>query len=401
MKALMKALAIASVVVFFACFSASASEPALTLHRGINLSSWFANAPRQPLTAKDFKEIKALGFDFVRLPINPEFIGFNLDTNERKDQNLDLRKVEATVKGLIDAGLVVILDVHPENEFKMLLELGGGAEEQFVGLWQNLSRTFRRYPNSHLAYELLNEPQYYKKTKRYNEFIAKVVAAVRTTEPDRTLVLNTPGVMSLKPVDALKATALIADPNIIYDVHYYQPYIVSHQGMASGFETEQIRFFNHVPYPSGLVDFNAVRSALAPGATERKAMREVETYVNERWNIDRITEDLAPVAQWAKANNVRVTVLEFGVLRDHIDSASRYRWIEDVRKAMENLGIPWALWDYTDGFGIMKLAGKTLKDADGTIRFENPYAPENRRIVEPEAIKAMGLPSLKPVLQKK
>lgn len=376
---------------FFSSGIAAASEQAPALYRGVNLSSWFANAPRQPLGVRDFRQIEKLGFDFVRLPVNPEFIGFKLDGGPQQLQHLDLRKLDAAIDGLTQANLAVILDIHPENGFMTRLEQGGDAETQFIALWKALAAHYGKYPNDHVVFELLNEPAYYRKTRRYNDFIARVVKGVRETEPDRLLIVNTPGVLSLKPVDALKATTLIPDPNIAYDVHYYQPYVISHQGMIFGFEGKQIRYLHNVPYPSSLVDKKKVIQGLAPGANPDKALREVNAYVDENWTADSISAYLAPAAQWAKVNKVRVLVLEFGVLRNHIDAASRMRWITDVRQVLDNLGLGWAYWDYTDQFGIMKLVGKTAIDPDGAVKFENPEDPANARVAEPDAVQALGL----------
>jgi hypothetical protein len=46
-----------------------------TLRRGVALSSWFANAPRQPLLERDFVQIRQLGSHHVRLQVNPELPG--------------------------------------------------------------------------------------------------------------------------------------------------------------------------------------------------------------------------------------------------------------------------------------------------------------------------------------
>lgn len=386
-------------VAFIALFSSGirAEESAMpTLHRGINLSSWFANAPRQPLSTSDFQEIKKLGFDFVRLPVNPETIGFSFDLTDEQLGALKFRDVDAAIDGLIKQGLTVVFDVHPEAEFMERLETDARAEKRFIALWKALSAHYKRLPNAQLVYGLLNEPQYYKKTQRYNNFIAEVVNVIRAEEPNRLLVVNTSGNMSPKPVDALRALKIFDDPKVLYDVHTYQPYIVTHQGMDSGFEKEQIRYFRNVPYPSSLVDKDKVRASLAPGANLRKAMNEVDAYVEAAWNKDRIKEYLAPVAAWAKEKNVRVLVLEFGALRKHADPQSRYRWIEDMRSVLDDLGLGWALWDYTDGFGIMRLIGDTKIDRDGTVRFDDLSNPQNRRQIDPEALRALGLPSPAP-----
>src|ERR1035438_7357323 len=55
----------------------AADAPPPTLKHGVNLSNWFADTQRQPLVAHDFDAIKAAGFDHVRIPINPESLGFS------------------------------------------------------------------------------------------------------------------------------------------------------------------------------------------------------------------------------------------------------------------------------------------------------------------------------------
>lgn len=360
------------------------------MRRGVNLSSWFANAPRQPLAPQDFRQIKEMGFDHVRLPVNPELVGFSLD-RDVTEQTLSLDPVDAAIQGLIDAGLDVILDVHPEAAFMRRLEESRLAEDRFLALWQRLSDHYKNFPATRLVYELLNEPQYYDKARRYNNFINRVARAVREKEPDRFLIINPSGNLSPKPVEGLKALKLLRDPKVIYAPHYYQPYIITHQGMPSGFEKEQIPHFRSVPYPSSLVNAEDARKSLSPRANPKEAMKELDAYVKEDWGYDRILSDLAPLALWARDNRVRVIVPEFGVLRKNIDPQSRYRWISDVRKALESLGLGWTYWDYTDGFGIMALVGETATDPDGTIKFKNPADPNNRRIEETDALLALGL----------
>jgi len=58
-------------------------------------------------------------------------------------------------------------------------------------------------------------------------------------------------------------------------------------------------------------------------------------------------------AAWGKDRNVPLICNEFGVYRQHSPQDSRMRWIHDVRTALENDGIGWAMWDYRGGFGVV------------------------------------------------
>ena len=69
------------VGVFGLAFSAQADDAdsvAPALKRGINLSNWFTEGQRLPLKSHDMAAIKQAGFDHVRIPINPELLGFSL-----------------------------------------------------------------------------------------------------------------------------------------------------------------------------------------------------------------------------------------------------------------------------------------------------------------------------------
>ena len=117
----------------------------------------------------------------------------------------------------------------------------------------------------------------------------------------------------------------------------------------------------------------------------------MKAYVNAPWNAQHIAVRIHLIKEWADAHKARVICGEFGVLRNHIDPASRYRWIADTRKSLEAYGIPWELWDYTDLYGIARLVGQVSRPDpfDGSIRLVDPE--KGSRVIEPAAIAAIGL----------
>ena len=84
------------------------------------------------------------------------------------------------------------------------------------------------------------------------------------------------------------------------------------------------------------------------------------------------------IKEWADAHKARVICGEFGVLRNHIDPASRYRWIADTRKSLEAYGIPWELWDYTDLYGIARLVGQVSRRR--SVRRLDPAGGPGKRL---------------------
>ena len=379
-------------LLVFSCVGAQAMPSNLPpLHKGINLSSWFANAPmRQPLGEADFQKLSNLGFDYVRLPVNPVFIGFTLDGKPDQLEHLNLKAVDRAIDGLMAHHLTVILDIHPEADFKDEMEKNPIDEDKYIALWKVLAKHYKSFDRQNLLFESINEPEYYNKSRIYNSFAARIVKAIRESNPDRLIVVGTPSVFSFKPLDAIQSTEILSDANIIYATHYYQPYIISHQGMPFGFEDKQIPFLRHVAYPANLAKVEDIHVSAA--GNEDKAKREVEAYIAQGWNKDKIRSYLKPAADYAKEHDIRLLVLEFGVYRPHIDEASRYRWIKDTREVMDELGLGWAYWDYNDIFGIVHLVGDTVTNPrDGSVKFKDSSNLANHSVIDSGAYEALSL----------
>lgn len=376
------AIAMLFGIPFSGSFAAEVQQPALM--KGLNVAGWLANARRQPMYTRDFIQIKKAGFDHVRLPVTPEFFGITLEPDSMK--NAKLSEVDKGIELAIAYELPVMLDIHPGKAFMNKLETSDDAEKEFIRMWVEFAKRYRKHPADKLIFELLNEPQYYHREARYNDLVKRTVAAIRAVAPERTLVVGAPNGSS---IEGLQKLNVLDDANIIYAFHYYYPYIITHQGVHMGFEGKMVRSFKNLPYPSDKATKNAAYYApTAPNAAQ--AQMELDEYRNTHWNFTAIREQIAAADKWAKEKNVRIICGEFGVLRNHIDAESRYRWISDTRKALEEFGIGWQYWEYTDLMGIVKMIGATNTDpVDGSVRFNNPL--KGSRQFESPALTALGL----------
>jgi len=365
----------AAMAILGFCTAVSAvadQEP--SLHKGISLSNWLANAERQPLDEPDFRQIKEAGFDNVRLPVKPELLSG------------DFRSVDNAVHLAICNGLTTILDLHPRESYKQELENRPAKEKDLITLWINVARHYRNIPSENIVFELLNEPQYYDHEDEYNRLITGLVNAIRQVEPNRWLIVGAPRGSSLEGLLKLRP---VKDNHIIYSFHFYEPVLITHQGVHRGFDRLMLRYFHDVPYPAQKVKQDAAFYAdTAPSM--QQAQDELDAYIRAGWNKDHVRERLQIARGWADSHKVSILCGEFGVLRNHIDSASRYRWIKDAREVLEEEHIGWQLWDYTDLDGITQLEGKTRTDPiDGSVKLADPV--KGKRVIEDEALKALGL----------
>ncbi len=362
----------------------AADAPPPALMHGVSLSYWFTDNGREALVTRDFDQIRAAGFDHVRIPINPESLGFSLYDGESGRVLFDFSGLDAAVGMARDHGLSAIIDIRPSDGLMSQIEQDPRAEAGLIALWQHIADHFKPYSTTTVVFELLDEPRYKTAGSQYRTMIADVVAAVRQISPKTTLIVDLPKSATL---DGFDDFVQLSDDNTIYAFHFYEPVIITHQGMkgppAWG---RALRYFQGLPYPSRNVTAGGNYAPNAGDTDEVK--KEVSDYTLANWDAGHIAARIKTAADWAAANHQRVICTEFGVARRVVDPASRYQWIADTRKALEANGIGWALWDYTDLFGITSLTGDTIKEpGDGVVHLADPNT--GTRDIEPEAIKAL------------
>jgi len=333
-----------------------------TLQRGLNLSHWFAQARipqgfiREHLithtTAADAAFIRRLGFDHVRLSVDPATISSpgNIDTVE-----LDrLHELERAIQMIIDSGLVAVVDIHPTSDFKMALDRDNDRVARFADFWHDLAARFASLPVDRVVFEILNEPQFQDRY-RWSGVQAKLLASIRQAAPRHTVIVSGHGWASSEELLSLES---LGDAKVIYNFHFYLPHIFTHQGASWG--RALWRHLAAVPYPSSPDNVAPV----AGGLTDDVSKLLVTRYGHEQWNGARIRAEIEQIAAWAKKRDVRVMCNEFGVYRRVATASDRMRWIADVRTALEIHGIGWTMWDYAGDFGLVtKQAGQIVVDA--------------------------------------
>jgi endoglucanase len=355
--------------------------------RGVNLSHWLSWEGRQPVTAADAAMIRRAGFDHVRLPVDPEFLGWNPRADSAAKRLLvDFRRLDRALRLLLDADLAVVVSFHAREDTRDQIELRQPFQDAWIEYWRALARRYAKEPPERLIFALMNEPQYYVRgAARWHQHQQRAVEAVRAEDRRRLLALSGIGGSS---VDYLERAGAIADPASFYVFHFYEPYLVTHFGAGwEPFTKEPAAQVTKVLYPSS--EMNSAAAVVRMGPQRAQAEKLVRDYIDRPWNAATVDARIAVAAAWAKRAGVPVLCTEFGVLRTKIDPASRYRWLGDVRRALERHGIGWSVWDYADLFGIATARGDAETLGDGTVVPKDPANP--RREFDPPALSALGL----------
>ena len=341
--------------------SGLAGRRAAHLRYGINLSEWFAQVYDQRgytkehfetwTTAQDIALIKAMNFDHVRLSVNPQPMFRRKQADQIPEDYLSY--LDTAVKMILDQGLGVIIDVHPDSDFKEKLASDNEFVEQFADYWRGLARHYSSWNADLVFFEILNEPEF-KDRYRWEGVQSKLALAIREGAPDQTIIVagaNWSADNELLFIEPLR------DPNIIYNFHFYDPHVFTHQGAT--WSTNYVHYLKDLPYPSTPENVRQA-AALVPDAANRLA---VIHYGMDRWSAARIDEEISQIAAWGKRWHVPLTCNEFGVYRKTASPKDRAAWISDARTALEKYNIGWTMWDYSGGFGVVvKQDGHAVPD---------------------------------------
>ncbi|MFZ0478826.1 MAG: cellulase family glycosylhydrolase [Terriglobales bacterium] len=345
------------------------------LQRGINVNNWFAQRAAYPpdylksyIKSQDFRTIRTLGFDHVRLPIDPAPLLTEPLTNGLNAAHLAL--LDEAVKEILDNNLNVVLDIHPDTKYKESLKPPAN-QRSFEDFWAAFathfaSRHFTKVDEDRIFFEILNEPEVIDPAP-LTRLEGEVVGKIRAAAPHFTIIAAAGNDSGL--ADLLNSQPVTDDPNVIYTFHYYRPDGFTQQGAK--WSNQWLKPLSGVPYPQ------KQRDVLSKASSETSLADQfrLNDYALQQWDSRRIEAEISFVRQWSEKHHVPVWCGEFGVIREGPPKGARVAWLHDVRRALEKdkkNRIGWAMWDYCANFGL-------AEDANGT------------RLVDLKVLKALGM----------
>ena len=346
--------------------SATLQQRFSKLRRGINLSHWFAQSANNDYskahldshtTAQDIALIKRLGFDHVRFTLEPSPL-FNEWDEPSKLNKEYLGYFDKALDEILASGLAVIVDIHPGDEFKLRMAKDDRRVEAFAQFWTSFAAHLSSRDPERVFLEVINEPMV-EDPYRWFGIQARLVAAIRAGAPQHTIIASGHRWSGLYELLALQP---YADPNIIYNFHFYEPFAFTHQGAT--WAGPNLSYYKNVPYPSSRDAVTKMLDTVPDEAARYNLIR----YGEDRWNLERIDREISVAAEWAAKRRVLLTCNEFGAFRRFSNPADRAAWIQDMRVTLEKHGIGWTMWDYAGGFGVVNKVNGTATPDDQVVR---------------------------------
>jgi aryl-phospho-beta-D-glucosidase BglC (GH1 family) len=246
------------------------------------------------------------------------------------------------------------------------LAADANAVTKLAAYWKAVATYFKKYPADKLFFEVYNEPHASAgglTTKNYSwwqNVQGELIATIRTVTADHYIIAGGEGWNS---IDGLKQIQPYAQAKIIYNFHFYEPFVFTHQGATWVDATWAL--LHDVPYPS-------TPENVAPliAASNNTAVKNLLTwYGSYRYNKDSLDKLIKVAADWGAINKVPLICNEFGSYKPFAAQQSRINCITDVRSILEKYNIGWAMWEYDEGFGLIDYpsGNRDMPVADNTI----------------------------------
>lgn len=323
--------------------------------KGVNLTEWFQASSAQQIqfsryTQKDFEQIKSLGCDVIRLPINLHFM-----TSGAPDYELDplfLFFLDQAVDWAEETEINLILDNHT---FDPAVSTDPNIGIILEKVWRQMATHFQSR-STLLFYEVLNEPHGISDVL-WNEIQQEVVKTIREVDDEHTIVI---GGADWNSFNNLAAMPVYEDDNLIYTFHFYDPFLFTHQG-ASWVAPSMVPLAN-LPYP-----FDAAEMPELPASMEGSWQESLYNNYNNDGRAEAIRELIDIAVDFREERNVPIFCGEFGVYIPNSPPEDRVEWYRDVRSYLDEKEIAWTSWDYHGGFGLFNAGSNALFDHDLNI----------------------------------
>ena len=352
-KKIEKSFILAAAALFvFSCASPKKASEKFQLRTGVNVSHWLSQSDKRGeeraayITGEDFKKIAAMGFDHIRLPVDEVQLWDSLGRREEEAFKL----LHQAIGWALANKLRVIVDLHIIRSHYFISETNllwsnPAEQEKLADMWRQLSLELRSYPTGMLAYEILNEAVA-DNPEDWNKLLNKVIAQIRTQEPERMIVVGSNRWQIPSTFPDLRIPE--NDPNIILSFHFYTPMALTHHLAPWSAVAE---YTGPVQYPGQIVDTLAYRKL------SKSTVEAMRNYANGYFDKQVLEKEMSPAIKTAKERNLRLFCGEYGVYPTIPDDL-RLKYYKDVCEIFNANNIAYCHWCYKGDFPVLNDKGE-------------------------------------------
>ncbi len=346
-----------SILVGIALVLVPCTVPAqeVPFQRGVNLTNWFQVASANQIqftkyTRVDFENIKSLGCDVIRLPINLH--AMSQGAPDYTLSPLFFEFLDQAVSWAEDLEMHLILDNHT---FDPMVGTDPNVGEILKAVWTQMAAHYQGN-SEYIYYEILNEPHDIS-DELWNSIQQDVVAAIREIDSKHFIIVGPANWNSFYNLDSM---LVYEDEKLIYTFHFYEPFIFTHQGAT--WTTPSLGPLSGVPFP-----YDTGTMPLLPNELTNTWIESAFNNYQNSGNVNKLKELVDIAVNFRNSRNVPVYCGEFGVYQPNSANTDRVYWYQELRQYLEENNIPWTLWDYQGGFGLFDANSNELFQHDLNI----------------------------------
>jgi len=299
-----------------------ARQTVLPRWRGFNIDGMYNYNRESGWQEQDFRWIRDLGFDFVRLPLDYRIWTEKMDGQQEFRESM-LKKLDEAVNLGIKYDLHVDLNLHKAPGHAVNADYADGYNlwkdaqplRHFCEQWQMLAERYKSVPPDKLSFNLLNEPKAvhdkFMSKDDHTRVITAATEAIRQVRPDRIIISDGLHWGNSPNLD-------LVDLSIAQSCRGYLPGSVTHYKASWTSEGEK--------YPK-------------------------PTWPTSSWNRQRLLEHYD---HWAKLASMGVGVHcgEMGCYNKTSHEVA-LAWMRDLLQVLKHYNIGYALWSFRGSFGIL------------------------------------------------
>ncbi|MCL2697155.1 MAG: glycoside hydrolase family 5 protein [Oscillospiraceae bacterium] len=308
---------------------------------GINLGGWISQCKDMTpehiasfIKRENIAQIASWGLDHVRLPFDYTVLEDDDKPFVYKEDGFAV--IDSALAWCREFGLNLILDMHKAPGYAFwsyktenALFTDEQTQDRFVSIWREFAR---RYSNEgdNIIFEILNEivdPH----GDSWNRIARKAIDAVRETGSERYIMLGGPHYNS---VAGLKTLDIYDDERILYNFHFYEPFLFTHQ-RARWTSLEDTGVVQ--PYPGKLAGFDIIKE-IAPDHLGSMTPDTV-------FDFTFLEEKLAPAIEFMEKTGRRLYCGEYGAI-DLAGIPDRVNYLRDKNALFDKYKISRAYWNY-------------------------------------------------------
>ena len=310
--------------------------------KGVNLTGWFQTTSTNQIqfskyTKQDFQNIKSLGCDVIRLPINMFYMTSGSPNYTVNPLFYDF--LDQAVTWAEDLQMYLIIDNHTTDD---LASKNANLQTLLTNVWTQVA-THYKDRSTYILYEILNEPNGIS-TANWGAVQQAGVNAIRAVDTKHTIIV---GASNFNTYSELSSLPNYSDSKLIYTFHFYDPFVFTHQGAT--WPTPSMGTLANVPFPYNSSTMPATPSDLV-GTWVGSSL---SNYSNDG-TVAKMKSLIDIAVAFKNARNVNLYCGEFGVYIPNSPNSDRTYWYGEIRNYLESKGIAWTVWDYQGGFGLFK-----------------------------------------------